>query len=129
MFVKPKVLFVDDDLLLLKAVELITRNIPYEFHITTSVKEARIWLATTQFQIIYSDYHMPICNGVDFLAEVAIYCPNSVRILVSASLQDEEAKESLKQQHIFGFLKKPFGRDSFHASLQEAMKEHEKKFN
>ena len=129
MFSKPKVLFVDDDLLLLKAVELITRNIPYEFHITTSVKEARGWLSKTQFQIIYSDYHMPECNGVDFLAEAAIYCPESIRILVSASLQDNEARESLKKQHIFGFLKKPFGRDSFHASLHEALQEHEKKIN
>ncbi|MFM6976221.1 MAG: response regulator [Sphingobacteriaceae bacterium] len=121
MNTKPKVLFVDDDLLLVKAVELITRNTPYEFHLTTSVKEARQLLRSQAFQIIFSDYHMPDCNGVDFLAEAAVFCPGSVRILVSASLRDDLARQSLKQKHIFNFLKKPFGKDNFNNSLAEAL--------
>ena len=97
MFGKPKILFLDDDLLLLKAVELITRASPYEFYITTSVKEARSWLKTHDFQVVYSDFHMPVCNGVEFLSEVAKICPKSIRILVSASLGHAEAKKSVKQ--------------------------------
>lgn len=125
MIPNPKVLFVDDDLLLIKAVELITRNSPYEFHVTTSVKEARKLLRSQSFQIIFSDYHMPDCNGVDFLAEAAAFCPGSVRILVSASLRDEQARQSALQKHIYTFLKKPFCRDHFQSSLAEAMKEWE----
>ena len=123
---KPNVLFLDDDFLLLKAVELIARNSAYRFRLTTSVKEAKQLIKSEGYQIIFSDYHMPECNGVEFLAEVAKICPKTVRILVSASLQDNEAKESLEQQHIFTFLKKPFGKDNFNESLSLAMKEWER---
>lgn len=126
---KPKVLFVDDDLLLIKAVELITRSSDFDFHLTTSVDEARILLRTQKFEIVFSDYHMPVCNGVDFLAEAAYFSPKSVRILVSASLKDELANMSLKEKHIFTFLKKPFGRDSFNERLAEAVKKLDEELN
>ncbi len=129
MHTKPKVLFVDDDLLLIKAVELITRSSDFDFRLTTSVDEARRMLRTEEFQIVFSDYHMPVCNGVDFLAEAAYFSPKSVRILVSASLKDELAKLSLEENHIFTFLKKPFGRDSFNERLAEAVKELAKESN
>jgi DNA-binding NtrC family response regulator len=121
MSAKPNVLFLDDDYLLIKAVELITRDSSFQFHLSSSVREARQLIKTKSFQIIFSDFHMPECNGVEFLAEAAKLCPSSVRILVSASLNDKEAKKALKEQHIFSFLKKPFGRASFNQSLQEAM--------
>lgn len=124
--VKPKVLFLDDDFLLLKAVEVITRNSEFNFRLTSSVKEAMQLIKSEGYQVIFSDFHMPECNGVEFLAEVAKICPKSVRILVSASLQDKEAKASLAQQHIFSFLKKPFCKDSFDESLQSAMREWER---
>jgi len=121
MSAKPNVLFLDDDYLLIKAVELITKDSPFHFYISGSVNEARQMMRTRSFQIIFSDFHMPECNGVEFLAEAAKLCPSSVRILVSASLNDKEAKRALKEQHIFSFLKKPFGRASFNKSLEEAM--------
>ncbi len=121
MSAKPNVLFLDDDYLLIKAVELITKDSPFHFYLSGSVNEARQMMRTRSFQIIFSDFHMPECNGVEFLAEAAKLCPSSVRILVSASLNDKDAKKALKEQHIFSFLKKPFGRASFNQSLQEAM--------
>ncbi len=127
MSAKPNVLFLDDDYLLIKAVELITRDSPFHFYLSGSVKEARQMMRARSFQIIFSDFHMPECNGVEFLAEAAKICPSSVRILVSASLNDKEAKRALKEQQIFSFLKKPFGRASFIQSLQEAMQAWESK--
>jgi|GEM_PF-3251909 len=126
---KPKILFLDDDLLLLKAVELITRNSPFEFYITTSVKEARSWLKIHDFQVVYSDFHMPVCNGVEFLSEVAKICPRSIRILVSASLGNVEAQKSVKQAHIFGFLKKPFGKANFDEHINLAIQAYERQNN
>lgn len=123
---KPNVLFLDDDYLLIKAVELITRESPFQFHLTSSVKEARQWIKSRPFHLIFSDFHMPECNGVEFLAEAAKLCPKSIRILVSASLNDKEAKKAIDQKYIFSFLKKPFGRESFQQSLQQAMQEWER---
>lgn len=120
----PKILFLDDDYLLIKAVELITRNLGYEFYLITSVREARLLLRSTEFQVIYSDYHMPEKNGVEFLEEASFFSPDATRILVSASLGDELGKEALKNRKIFTYLKKPFGRAQFQTSIDEALKAH-----
>ena len=83
MLDKPKILFLDDDYLLIKAVDLITRSLNYDFHLCNSVKEARLLLRSTDFQVIFSDYHMPECNGVDFLKESSFFSPKAIRILVA----------------------------------------------
>ena len=108
MLNKPKILFLDDDYLLLRAVELITRSISYEFYLCNSVKEARLLLRSTDFQVIFSDYHMPECNGVDFLKESSFFSPKAIRILVSASLSDELGLAALKNGQVHNYFKKPF---------------------
>jgi DNA-binding NtrC family response regulator len=117
----PKILFLDDDYLLIKAVELITRSLSYGFHLCTSVKEARLLLRTTDFQVIFSDYHMPECNGVDFLKETAFFSPKAVRILVSASLGDELGLAALKNGQVHNYFKKPFGKAEFHEIIEQAL--------
>lgn len=117
----PKILFLDDDYLLIKAVELIVRDLNYEFYLLTSVREARLLLRTTQFQVIYSDYHMPEKNGVEFLEEASFFSPHAARILVSASLGDAEGQQAAKNPKIHRYLKKPFGRAIFHDSIADGL--------
>ena len=117
----PKILFLDDDYLLIKAVELITRSLNYEFYLCNSVKEARLLLRTTDFQVIFSDYHMPECNGVDFLKETSFFSPKAIRILVSASLGDELGSAALKNGQVHNFFKKPFGKAEFHDIIEQAL--------
>jgi DNA-binding NtrC family response regulator len=117
----PKILFLDDDYLLIKAVDLITRSLSYEFHLCNSVKEARLLLRTTDFQVIFSDYHMPECNGVDFLKETSFFSPKAIRILVSASLGDELGSAALKNGQVHNFFKKPFGKAEFHDIIEQAL--------
>ncbi len=117
----PKILFLDDDYLLIKAVDLITRSLRYEFHLCTSVKEARLLLRTIDFQVIFSDYHMPECNGVDFLKETSFFSPKAIRILVSASLGDELGLAALKNGQVHSYFKKPFGKADFYDIIEQAL--------
>ncbi|MCX6166670.1 MAG: response regulator [Sphingobacteriales bacterium] len=121
MLNKPKILFLDDDYLLLRAVELITRSISYEFYLCNSVKEARLLLRSTDFQVIFSDYHMPECNGVDFLKESSFFSPKAIRILVSASLSDELGLAALKNGQVHNYFKKPFGKAEFYDIIEQAL--------
>jgi DNA-binding NtrC family response regulator len=117
----PNILFLDDDFLLIKAVGLITRSLNYRFYLCTSIKEARLLLRSTDFQVIFSDYHMPDCNGVDFLKETTFFSPKAIRILVSASLGDELGLEALKNGHVHNYFKKPFGKADFHDIIEQAL--------
>lgn len=117
----PNILFLDDDYLLIKAVELITRSLNYEFYLCSSVKEARLLLRSTDFQVIFSDYHMPECNGVDFLNETIFFSPRAIRVLVSASLGDELGLAALKNGQVHNYFKKPFGKVEFHKSISNAL--------
>ena len=121
MLDKPKILFLDDDYLLIKAVDLITRSLNYDFHLCNSVKEARLLLRSTDFQVIFSDYHMPECNGVDFLKETSFFSPKAIRILVSASLSDELGLAALKNGQVHNYFKKPFGKAEFHDIIEQAL--------
>jgi hypothetical protein len=49
--------------------------------------------------------------------------------LVSASLGNAEAQKSVKQAHIFGFLKKPFGKSSFDEHINLAIEAYERQNN
>ena len=117
----PNILFLDDDFLLIKAVELITRSLNYRFYLCNSVKEARLLLRSTDFQVIFSDYHMPECNGVDFLKETTFFSPKAIRILVSASLGDELGLAALKNGQVHNYFKKPFCKAEFHDSIEQAL--------
>lgn len=67
-----RILHVDDDLTLLEVSKQIIQNMNSEFNIdfAASVDEAFSKLATDCYDIIISDYDMPLKNGLEFLKEI-----------------------------------------------------------
>ena len=64
------VLFVDDEINILKAVKRLLRNEPWEVLCASRPQEALELLDTTAVQVVVSDQRLPEMSGVDLLAAV-----------------------------------------------------------
>src|SRR5260221_13027000 len=80
-------------------------------------------LATCQFDVIVSDYHLPFFTGLEALALAKKKCPHVPFILVSGTIGEQAAIESLRAGATDYVLKqKP---DRLPSAVRRAMKESE----
>ena len=94
---KVEVLQVDDDASILEAAKLVLQDIDYALKVDTahSVDEALTKLAKKQYDVIVSDYEMPLKNGLDFLKIIKEKTPNMPFILFTGRGREEVAIQAL----------------------------------
>ena len=104
---KPRVLFVDDEPLVLEGLK---RSVYREFdtEFATSPEEG---LAKVQksalYPVIVSDMRMPGMDGAEFLSRVRVLSPDSVRVMLTGYADMEAATRAVNEGRIFRFLNKP----------------------
>ena len=104
---KPRILLVDDDPLLLAGLK---RQLRRHFRIETAPGGAEA-LALVQgeepFMVVVSDYRMPGMNGNQFLAQVREISPDTIRIMLTGFADVGAAVDAINEGQIFRFLNKP----------------------
>ena len=102
-----KILFVDDEPSVLEGYQRLLRR---DFTVSTALG-GRQGLAAIQangpFAVVISDMRMPEMNGAEFLAQVRLKAPDSVRMLLTGHADLEAAIQAVNQGNIFRFLTKP----------------------
>jgi putative nucleotidyltransferase with HDIG domain len=98
---KKRILFVDDEPMLLKGLQRILRKRRHEWHMTFAAngKEALEILDKKPMDVIVSDLKMPEMDGSQLLAEVKERHPHIVRIILSGQLDQEMTLKSVKLAH------------------------------
>ena len=98
---KKRILFVDDEPMLLKGLQRIMRKRRFEWDMTfaSSGKEALDILGNRPIDVIVSDLRMPEMDGGQLLAEVKQQHPHVVRIILSGQLDQEMTLKSVKLAH------------------------------
>jgi CheY-like chemotaxis protein len=111
----PKILIVDDEALLLKALLRVLRNQRYHVEATTDVIEALELLSTFRPDLVLADYLMPGMNGVEFLERARELQPDAVRVLIGATGPGALMDPALKpeQKPFDHFLAKPWSNEVF----------------
>jgi CheY-like chemotaxis protein len=101
-----RILFVDDDPLLLSTLARCLRSMRKQWHVAfvTSGAEALQRLETDPFDVVVSDMQMPLMDGLTLLAEVKQRHPTIVRIMLSSESEPPEVATSSLLQ---AFLAKP----------------------
>lgn len=119
-----KILFVDDDLVLLEFYRVIMGSEKSRWEVTTEqdANRALDLLGQTQFDVLVSDLQMPGIDGFQFMREVSQRYPRPARITVSGRTDQEEAARCLGTTH--QFLAKPFDIKSFRATLARVSELH-----
>jgi two-component system NtrC family sensor kinase len=121
-----KILCVDDEKNVLRAIKRFFLDDVYEIITTTSGKEGLEILRTdSPIQIVISDYRMPEMNGVDFLREVCNGWPETVRIVLSGYADSAAIVGAINEGEIYKFIPKPWNDDDLRMSITNAIERYD----
>jgi HD-like signal output (HDOD) protein len=98
---KRRILFVDDEPMVLKGLQrtLRKRRDEWEMTFASSSREALDILGAEPYDVIVSDLRMPEMDGVQLLAEVKSRHPEVVRIILSGQVEQEATFKSVQIAH------------------------------
>lgn len=119
-----KILFVDDDAQILKALRF---SLGHRFNLVTAVEgPAGLAILTEKgpFAVVVSDLHMPEMDGVQFLEEVKRVSPDSVRLMLTAKGDLESAIQVVNEVNIYRFLTKPCEPGTLAKCLSDALEQY-----
>ncbi len=117
-----KILCVDDEQNVLKALERLLLDTDYEILTATSgEKGLELLKSTGAIQLVISDYRMPNMNGVDFLREVCTLRPDTVRMVLSGYADTASIVEAINEGQIYKFIPKPWNDDELKVAISNAL--------
>ncbi len=102
-----KVLFVDDDPNILAAYK---RQLRKALRVETAEgpkKGLQLVMDRGPFAVVVADMHMPVMNGIEFLARVGEIAPDTIRMMLTGAPDLEIAMQAVNEGSIFRFLTKP----------------------
>jgi len=104
--VASKVLLLDDEPLILRAVRRSLLTLGLDVVVTTDAAEARAIVLREPPDVVVSDLHMPEACGARFLEDVAAGAPGAVRILLSADTSFRPKIGSLQAARVHALVGK-----------------------
>ena len=104
---RPSLLVVDDDALVLGALELLLME-RWEIHTAGSAAQARSILEREPIAVVISDQRMPRESGVDLLAWSRAQYPDTVRILLTGYTDAEAVVQAINKAQVWRYIRKPW---------------------
>lgn len=121
----PRILFVDDEELLLEGIRRSLRNDPYEVSTALSAADALDTLGRDgPFAIVVSDFRMPKMDGVQFLTRVREQFPETVRFMLTGQADMAATVAAVNEGNIFRFLTKPCAPEALRVALQDGLEQY-----
>jgi putative nucleotidyltransferase with HDIG domain len=114
------VLFVDDEVNILKALQRLLRNDEMNVLCASRGNEALQLLEKMPAQVVVSDQRMPEMSGVDFLAQVRERSPDVVRMMLTGYTEMDVAVEAINRGQIYRLITKPWNDDELRATIRQA---------
>jgi putative nucleotidyltransferase with HDIG domain len=118
---KPGVLFVDDEVNILKAIARTFRQESVRVYTASSALEALALLEAEPIQVVVSDQRMPGVPGVKLLGQVRERFPEVVRIMLTGHSEIDAAVEAINHGQIYRLLTKPWDDQELRATVRQAL--------
>jgi putative nucleotidyltransferase with HDIG domain len=103
-----RVLFVDDDAALTRTFQRMFSSAECSVDVANDGMTALPLLEETDYDLVVSDYEMPLMDGAELLARVCDRRPDTVRVLVTGSNDFDAAMAAVNRGEVFRLLKKPW---------------------
>ncbi|MGR9046445.1 MAG: HD domain-containing phosphohydrolase [Gammaproteobacteria bacterium] len=104
----PRLLLVDDEPNVLKALKRLFRTSGYTIHSAGNGAEGLEVLKREAIDLIISDMRMPQMDGAEFLGRAAEQWPDTVRILLTGYADLESTIEAVNKGKIYSYCSKPW---------------------
>ncbi|NRB39074.1 MAG: response regulator [Pseudomonadales bacterium] len=114
------ILFIDDDPHVLSALTRLMRAYKPKCFFSPNVSKAKGILAVQKIDIIVSDMYMPETDGVSFFMQIANQYPEIIRIMLTASSEQDLILKAVNEGRIWGFINKPWHNLQFIQTLEQA---------
>jgi len=114
------VLFVDDEVNILKAVQRLLRHENMRVLCAARAQEALDLLSRNPAQVVVTDQRMPEMSGVDLLSSVRERHPDIVRMMLTGYTEMTIAVDAINRGEIFRLITKPWNDDELKATLRQA---------
>lgn len=121
-----RLLLVDDEQNVLNALrrELTTPPLGhnhYEVETFTTPAAALERAQEQPFDLVISDFSMPIMNGLQFLKSFAQIQPDAARIILSGAADTQSVREAINDSHVYRFITKPWHDYYLKGSVSQAL--------
>jgi putative nucleotidyltransferase with HDIG domain len=114
------VLFVDDEVNILKALQRLFRIEDMNVLCASRASEALELLERHPTQVVVTDQRMPEMSGVDFLAQVREHHPEIVRMMLTGYTEINVAVDAINRGEIYRLITKPWNDDELRATIRQA---------
>jgi putative nucleotidyltransferase with HDIG domain len=117
------VLFVDDEVNILKAIQRLFRNEDMNVVCASRGSEALELLEKLPAQAVVTDQRMPEMSGVDLLSHVRERYPDVVRMMLTGYTEMNIAVEAINRGEIYRLITKPWNDDELRATIRQAFEQ------
>jgi FixJ family two-component response regulator len=122
-----RILFVDDEANILRALERVFIEDDYEILTAPSGEDAlEILVSVSPVQVVVSDFRMPGMNGVDFLRRVRGRWPEIVRAVLSGYADTAAIVSAINEGQIYRFIPKPWDDTDLRMTIAAAVEQHKR---
>lgn len=118
---KSRILFVDDEPHITAALVRSLRQEPYKIFTATSAHEGLELLAEHDIQVIVSDEQMPGMCGSEFLAEVRVRYPETIRMILTGQASLDATIRAINEGGVYRIFTKPCNAVDLKVTIRQAL--------
>lgn len=120
-----RLLLVDDEQGILNALKRVFRKEHYEIVTASSAPEALGLLQHDPFQLVISDFMMPVMDGGELLRQVRQMRPDTIRIMLTGHADVNAVMGAVKAGAVYKFILKPWNDDDLRVTVALALEQYE----
>ncbi len=121
----PRILIVDDEEVIRLVLQETLVAEGYQVVVAPDALQALEIARSQSFSVILSDNHMPRMQGLEFLAKVREFQPNTSRILITGVVDLETVLASINRGELYRFIIKPWVREELLATIRNAVQRYD----
>lgn len=120
----PLVLCVDDEPNILRSLKRLLRREPYRVLTAEGAAAGLEILERETPALVISDYRMPHMTGLEFLAEVRVRLPHTLRVVLSGYAEVSLVLKAINEGLIYRFITKPWDDEQLKAHIRQCLAAH-----
>jgi putative nucleotidyltransferase with HDIG domain len=121
--VPQKILIVDDEPSILKSLQRLLIDEPWDCQFVGSGKEALALLQQEPFDLIMADVQMPEMDGIQLMVEIRRRYPHLIRLFLTAFSTKESVAQAFCQGHVQQIIPKPWIDQELREIIRSALRQ------